>query len=410
MTDNEKNEIALFRYGVISDLVIGNSDAKSKKAFFKDASRKERYYKGKQIVISKGTIERWFYNYQKYGFDGLKPRNRNDLGRIRKIDGEIEGIIDHYIKEHPRMPASQIYNELLANHYITYDEVSLSTITRYVMKQKKNKGVITHSEMKRYEAGHINEIWACDTTYSFKLTVKGEKKRLYIIAIIDDASRLIVGVDVFFNDNYVNFMSVLKSAVKKYGKPKILNLDNGAPYKNNQINLLSARIGISAHHCAPYSGWQKGKIERWFRTMKDHFMASFHLTTNTTIDEFRDELLKYTNEYNNTIHSSLNNISPLTRFFDSGEEIKRLSDDEIEKGFLLEIERKASIDCVIQIDNKEFEVPIKYSKKNIKIRYSSDYKTCYVVNSDSSLERIELLDKVANSMIKRKQPKFNTEE
>lgn len=410
MTDNEKNEIALFRYGVISDLVVGNVDAKSKKSFFRDASSKERYYNGKQIRISKGTIERWFYNYQKYGFDGLKPRDRSDCGRIRKIDNEIEGIINHYVNEHPRMPASQIYNELLANHYITYDEVSLSTITRYVMKQKKNKGVITHSEMKRYEAGHINEIWACDTTYSFKLTVKGEKKRLYIIAIIDDASRLIVGVDVFFNDNYVNFMSVLKSAVKKYGKPKILNLDNGAPYKNNQINLLSARIGISAHHCAPYSGWQKGKIERWFRTMKDHFMASFHLTTNTTIDEFRDELLKYTNEYNNTIHSSLNNISPLTRFFDSGEEIKRLSDDEIEKGFLLEIERKASIDCVIQIDNKEFEVPIKYSKKNIKIRYSSDYKTCYVVNPDSSLERIELLDKVANSMIKRKQPKFNTEE
>lgn len=410
MTDNEKNEVALFRYGIISDLVVGNIDTKSKKSFFRDASSKERYYNGKQIRISKGTIERWFYNYQKYGFDGLKPRNRSDCGRIRKIDGEIEGIINHYISEHPRMPASQIYNELLANHYITYDEVSLSTITRYVMKQKKNKGVITHSEMKRYEAGHINEIWACDTTYSFKLTVKGEKKRLYIIAIIDDASRLIVGVDVFFNDNYVNFMSVLKIAVKKYGKPKILNLDNGAPYKNNQINLLSARIGISAHHCAPYSGWQKGKIERWFRTMKDHFMASFHLTTNTTIDEFRDELLKYTNEYNNTIHSSLNNISPLTRFFDSGEEIKRLSDDEIEKGFLLEIERKASIDCVIQIDNKEFEVPIKYSKKNIKIRYSSDYKTCYVVNPDSSLERIELLDKVANSMIKRKQPKFNTEE
>ena len=410
MTDNEKNEIALFRYGVISDLVVGNVDAKSKKSFFRDASSKERYYNGKQIRISKGTIERWFYNYQKYGFDGLKPRDRSDCGRIRKIDNEIEGIINHYVNEHPRMPASQIYNELLANHYITYNEVSLSTITRYVMKQKKNKGVITHSEMKRYEAGHINEIWACDTTYSFKLTVKGEKKRLYIIAIIDDASRLIVGVDVFFNDNYVNFMSVLKSAVKKYGKPKILNLDNGAPYKNNQINLLSARIGISAHHCAPYSGWQKGKIERWFRTMKDHFMASFHLTTNTTIDEFRDELLKYTNEYNNTIHSSLNNISPLTRFFDSGEEIKRLSDDEIEKGFLLEIERKASIDCVIQIDNKEFEVPIKYSKKNIKIRYSSDYKTCYVVNPDSSLERIELLDKVANSMIKRKQPKFNTEE
>lgn len=85
--------------------------------------------------------------------------------------------------------------------------------------------------MKRYEASHINDIWCCDTTYSFKLTVGKEKKRLFIVGIIDDASRMIVGCDVFFNDNYKNFMSVLKTAVSKYGKPKILNLDNGAPYK-----------------------------------------------------------------------------------------------------------------------------------------------------------------------------------
>ena len=53
---------------------------------------------------------------------------------------------------------------------------------------------------------------------------------MYIIAIIDDASRVIVGCDVFFEDNYVNFMSVLKSAVKKFGKPKLLNADNGEEY------------------------------------------------------------------------------------------------------------------------------------------------------------------------------------
>lgn len=77
---------------------------------------------------------------------------------------------------------------------------------------------------------------------------------MYIIAIIDDASRLIVGIDVFFNDNYVNFMSVLKQAVKKYGKPQVLNLDNGAPYKNGQLDLLAARIGIGLFHNKPYYG------------------------------------------------------------------------------------------------------------------------------------------------------------
>ena len=53
MTDNEKNEVALFRYGIISDLVVGNIDTKSKKAFFRDASLKERYYRGKVILVSK---------------------------------------------------------------------------------------------------------------------------------------------------------------------------------------------------------------------------------------------------------------------------------------------------------------------------------------------------------------------
>ena len=138
-------------------------------------------------------------------------------------------------------------------------------------------------------------------------------------------------------------------------------------------------------------------------------MANFHLTGKTTIEEFKEKLLKYVNEYNNTIHSQLNGKTPIERFFNSGEEIKQLDKEFIEKSFLLEIERKVSSDCVIQIDNIEFEVPQKYSSKQVKIRYSNDYKSCYVIDSDGELNKIELLDKKANSKIKRKQPVFNTE-
>ena len=223
----------------------------------------------------------------------------------------------------------------------------------------------------------------------------GIKKRIFIIAIIDDSSRAIVGINCFFEDNYVNFMSVLKSAVKKYGKPKVLNLDNGAPYKNHQLDILAATLGITLHHCAPYSGWQKGKIERWFRTMKDHFMASFHLTNKTTIDEFNKELQTYTVEYNNAIHSATKE-SPNSRFFKEAINIKHIDSEEIEKAFMLEIERKATIDCVIQ--------------KRIKLRYSSDFSKAYVVNPDNTMDEIKLLDKVANSKIKRLKPKFNVED
>lgn len=411
MTEDEKNSVALFRYGIISELITGVNKYPTKDAYFKAKSEQEWINKnGDKVSVHEKTIERWYYNYLKYGFDVLKPKNRNDTGRSRRIDDELLNIINHYVIEHPRMPATLIYDELLANHYIIKDEISLSTISRCVSKLKKSKGVIEHSEMKRYEASHINEIWCCDTTYSFKINVGEEKKRMYIIGIIDDASRLIVGIDVFFNDNYVNFMSVLKQAVTKYGKPQVLNLDNGAPYKNSQLDMLAARIGIGLYHNKPYYGPGKAKIERWFRTMKDHFMASYNLTSKTTIDEFKKALLEYVNKYNNDIHSQLNGKTPNERFFDSSDEIKTLDSEQIEKAFLLEIERKVSIDCVIQIDNVEYEVPLKYSKKTIRLRYAPDLKKCYVVDPDGHLEGIQLLDKKANARIKRKQPVFNTEE
>lgn len=410
MTNDEKNKIALFRYGIISELITGINQYDSKDAYFKAKSQIEWIDpNGNKVKVNEKTIERWYYDYTKYGFEVLKPKGRNDKGRVRKLDDDIMTVINHYVENHPRMPATVIYGELIENHYITASDVSQTTITRYVSKLKKDKSIINHSEMKRYEAYHINDIWCCDTTYSFKLNVGNEKKRLFIVGIIDDASRMIVGCDVFFNDNYRNFLSVLKTAVSKYGKPKVLNLDNGAPYKNNQLELLAARVGISLYHNKPYYGQGKAKIERWFRTMKDHFMANFHLTGKTTIKEFKAELLEYVNEYNNTIHSQLNGKTPIERFFNSGEEIKQLGKEFIEKSFLLEIERKVSSDCVIQIDNIEFEVPQKYSSKQVKIRYSNDYKSCYVIDCDGELNKIELLDKKSNSKIKRKQPVFNTE-
>ena len=88
----------------------------------------------------------------------------------------------------------------------------------------------------------------------------GKKHRLYIIALIDDASRFITGVDVFYNDNFVNLMSVMKSAVSKYGRPKVLNFDNGASFRNKQMELLAARIGTVLHYCEPYTPIQKAKI------------------------------------------------------------------------------------------------------------------------------------------------------
>ena len=224
---------------------------------------------------------------------------------------------------------------------------------------------------------------------------------MFIIALIDDASRFIVSIDVFFNDNFINLMSVMKSAVAKYGRPQIFNFDNGSSFKNKQMELLAARIGSVIHYDQPYTPTQKAKIERWFRTMKDQWMSSLDIRDFHSLDELRGNLLAYVHKYNQTVHSSLNGKTPQDRFFSESERIRRLSDEQIESSFLLEIERRVSADSVIVIDQIEYEVDCRFAKQRIKLRYSPDFKDIFIVEADGTLTPIRLLNKTENAFVKR---------
>lgn len=126
------------------------------------------------------------------------------------------------------------------------------------------------------------------------------------------------------------------------------------------------------------------------------------------IEELRKSLFAYVQEYNQRIHSSLNGKSPMERFFSESTLIIRMSDQEIERSFLLEIERKVSNDSVIVIDEKEYEVNYKYQGQKLVIRYSPDLKKVYVVDSISKeLEPIQLLDKNKNATMHRNKIKLS---
>ena len=139
-----------------------------------------------------------------------------------------------------------------------------------------------------------NEVWCGDSSVGPRLTDSdGKKHRIYIIALIDDASRFITGIDVFYHDNFINLMSVMKSAIAKYGRPKVFNFDNGKSYKNRQMELLAARIGTTLSYCQPYTPTGKAKIERWFRTMKDQWMAALDMRDFHSLEELRGSLYAF---------------------------------------------------------------------------------------------------------------------
>ncbi len=404
MEQDKKHDIALMRYSVISPLITGlQEDYPSLDAFFRDASLKGiTAPDGSVRRYAPGTIEKWYRAYKQGGFDALLPTGRSDAGKPRKLDDGIQEHIRYLKTNYPRMSAAAIYRQLQDNGSIRHGEISESTINRYINLLALELKTTTNQDMRRYERPHINEVWCGDSSVGPCLkTPDGKKHKLYIIALIDDASRFITGIDIFFNDNFVNLMSVMKSAVAKYGRPKLFNFDNGSAYKNKQMELLAARIGSTLNYCRPYTPTAKAKIERWFRTMKDQWMASLDIRDFHSLDELRGNLLAWVHLYNNTPHASLKGKTPQERFFSEPEQIRRLPQEQLDKDFLLEVERRVSADSVIVIDQTEYEVDFRFAKQRIRLRYSPDMKEIFIAEPDGSLTPIRLLNKQENADVKR---------
>lgn len=404
MKQEKQQEIALMRYGAIAPIIAGlDENYPNKTAFYNDISVKGvKGPDGKLHHYAPATIEKWYLDYQNYGFDALIPKGRSDAGMSRKLDEELQERIRYFKTNYPRMSAAAIYRQLRADGSVITGQVSESTVCRFVNRLQNELHQTSNRDMRRYERPHINEVWCGDSSVGPRLTdADGKKHRIYIIALIDDASRFITGIDVFYNDNFINLMSVMKAAVAKYGRPKIFNFDNGKSYKNKQMELLAARIGTTLSYCQPYTPTGKAKIERWFRTMKDQWMASLDMRDFHSLDELRGSLYAFVQQYNQSPHSSLRGMSPQDRFFSEPEQIRRLSAEDIGKDFLLEIERRVSADGVIVIDQIEYEVDCRFARQRIRLRYSPDMKEIFIVETDGTLTPIRLLNKTENAFIKR---------
>lgn len=404
MNRDKKHDIALMRYSTIAPIISRlPEEFPSMRAYFRAVAQKGvitsdgsvRYY-------SAATIERWYFAYKKGGFDALLPASRSDAGKSRKLDDALQEQI-RYLKTHyPRMSAASIYRQLRDDGSIKHGDISESTVCRYINQMVLDDKSSPNQDMRRYERAHINEVWCGDSSAGpYLKSEDGKKHRVYIIALIDDASRFITGINLFFHDNFINLMSVMKSAVSKYGRPDMFNFDNGSSYKNKQMELLAARIGTVLNYCKPYSPTAKAKVERWFRTMKDQWMASLDMKDFHSIEELRGSLTSWVNIYNNSPHSSLNGKTPSQRFFEEPAHIHRLSQEQIDTSFLLEVERTVSADNVVSINQVEYEVHYRFAKQRIRLRYSPDMKDIFVMEADGSLSPIRLLNKQENAVIKR---------
>lgn len=402
MDFNDFDDIGLFKFGIIAPAINNTHSYPSNEKFFDAIKDKTYTFNGKEYHFSKHTLKSWYYMYKRKGFNKLQKTSRNDKNKSRKLNNDtIQRIIT--IRENfPKCTGTSIYKKLVAENYINKFDVSLSTVLRYIKNNNLKSSQVSNIERRMFEMECVNDCWQSDTSDGPYITVDGIKKRAKLIMFIDDKSRMITGFDFFFNDNAINMQTVLKKAVKTYGIPKKLFVDNGGPYSNKQLSLICASLGIILINAKPYSPESKAKIERSFRTIKDGWMRCTDWNDFKSLEDAKNSLNNFLyNNYINKKHSSTNQ-TPNERWHNEYKLVRYKNEEIVDKMFLHRINRKVRKDMTIKIENTYYEVPFKYVGLTIEIRYDpTDLENVYVFEGEEQKETCKKVDKISNSKIKR---------
>lgn len=401
MDESTREKIALFRFSIIAPVLNGQVPCQSR--HFEEAAQKshEIPHYGLREYTPK-TFFTWLSKYRKHGFPGLKPCTRNDKDSFRSVGSDM---IDHLVslrKENEGLSISLLYEKLIDSVEIIPAEISFATFYRIMRKHgvvRKNP-VLSH-QRKRFAHDRINMLWQGDISDGPYLNTVSGKKKTYLFAFIDDCSRLIVNAEYFFSEKFDSLKKVLKQALLIRGIPKMIYTDNGKVYHSDGLKIACAELGIVLIHAKPYDSQAKGKIERFFGTVRTSFLQLLKQEPAKSLEELNRRFGEWLEKgYNRKIHSSLDGKTPLDTFTDQSSHIKMIDDPEfLERIFLKRVARKVRQDGTVSIDNVLYEAPPEYILQPVEIRF--DERCAFIYVNGIRKEKVIPVKYADNALAKR---------
>ena len=369
-------EVAQIRFALIAPVIQGLYPDASATAYYKRVTASPLTLPdGSTVTYSYKTLEKWKSQYSIGGLDALMPGTRSDKGIPRALNEDAIAEIYRIKEEHPRMNATQIYTHLVRESFIPAT-VSVDSVQRFIrhndLKSARDPNL---RDRKAFEEDEFGKIWQADTCYLPHITEDGTSKRVYCIMIIDDHSRLLVGGELFYNDNACNFQKVLKDAIATYGIPDKLYVDNGCSYSNAQLSMICVSLGILLLHTRVRDGASKGKVERHFRTLKERWLYTLDMESIQSLAQFNGMLKDYMRDYNTTFHRGIDTI-PLERYQASKDHPRKPESRQwLDDCFYNRITRKVRKDSTISIDKVCYDVPMQFISAKVEVRYLPDDMT-----------------------------------
>jgi len=285
---NRREEVALFRAEIIGALLRCDLDHGELKERLRILSQK-RFRPPRSTctrTFSVPTLERWYYAYKKDGLSALEPRRRSDRGHAHRISNELRELLLDIRRAHPTASSELIRDTLITDGRLNPHTLSVSTLRRLyrqegLKRRARGKKHPDGRQRLRWQAAHPMALWHADVCHGPTLMIEGQKKPLRIHAIMDDASRHVVALEARHTEREEDMIHILTGALRRFGMPDALYLDNGPLYVGEALSTACARLEMGLIHAKPYDPQARGKMERFFRTLRGRCLD--HLTDCTTL-------------------------------------------------------------------------------------------------------------------------------
>jgi hypothetical protein len=357
------------------------------------------------------TIQTWFYRYKNHGVTGMTPQTRKDKGQTRKVTPEelLEAL--NAAKPHFRDAAANkraLYRFCVEQGLLHPDRIAQTTFYRFLREHDllAPHDDEHHKHRLAFSMKHANMLWQADTLFGPSVAVAGGgRKPAKLIAFLDDASRVLCHGEFFVEENVDTLVQALRAAFYKRGVPEQLLVDNGSIYCSQEITLICARVGCLLRHTAVRDAAAKGKIERFFRRVRDQFLnRQLDLSSLAALNrQFTDWV---ETDYNATKHDGLG-MKPLDRFgLDLGRVRFLAPSEHSDELFYAEATRKVKKDNTFSLAGRRYETPVDLPDQKIQLRYErhrQDASAVVVYSQGQRLGAARLLDAVANGMRRRKE-------
>jgi len=303
------------------------------------------------------TLERWYRHYKKGGLAALRPEPRSDRGAARALTPEQQDLLCDVRRERPSASAELILDTLVADGRLQANVISPSSLRRLFAARGLDKRTLRNGvdgkQRLRWEASHPGALWHGDVCHGAHLLIGGEKKPVRIHGMLDDASRYVVALEAMHQEREVDMLGLLVRAVRKHGPPDAIYLDNGATYRGHTLALACARMGTTLLHAKPYDAPARGKMERFWRTLRERCLdfagslGSLH-DLNVRLCAFLDE------HYHRTPHGALMGKAPEAVFTATARpddfDEKRLRD-----ALTVHVRRRVRGDSTVPMDGDDWE-------------------------------------------------------